>query len=387
MINCIYCNLNQFEEGKGSEEHVILSSLGGRKSSRNICCINCNNELGDEIDSKLSSELVFFTNLLNIKTGRKKSSKTIRNVGVMDGREFDLKPGGSPYFSKSEFEKNITEKGIEAYFSARNPEEALKMIQQFTSKQCKTPDDLIDAHIKIHSNYDMPQIDGTLRLGEPTFFRSIAKMMLTYLATLCDQRRLRNGSFDQCIGYIKGDKEAKIQISFDYNNEFPSSNRDLTMFHQVFVWADPKTGVVFSGISLFRFINVSCILTRSWSGGEIRKAHIIDPINSVSYDLDASFDEENPNILAENMGYDRSQFSNAIDNLMSETMRIQKETSNRKMIREAVSLAISSQNVEELNQDNINSIIQKILLYIAAQNCGGSISESLTLEQLKNLKL
>lgn len=221
VINCLYCEHGEFEIGKGSEEHVILSSLGGKKASKNICCQICNNELGDKIDKVLSEEFSFVSNLINIKTGRNKPVKPIKNAGVMNGQEFELRPGGTPHFSKVKFDKTVNKNTIEATISARTPEEALKLMEQFAKSNGKTLDDIQNSNVKIISNYDIPQVSGTLNLGGELFFRSVAKMMLTYLATLCNHTRLRDGSFKNVISYIIGESKDNIKLSFDYNNEFP----------------------------------------------------------------------------------------------------------------------------------------------------------------------
>lgn len=31
MLKCLYCNIEEFNPGEGSEEHAILSALGGRR--------------------------------------------------------------------------------------------------------------------------------------------------------------------------------------------------------------------------------------------------------------------------------------------------------------------------------------------------------------------
>ncbi|WP_084185060.1 HNH endonuclease [Desulfonatronum thiodismutans] len=95
-LKCIYCNKNDFDEGKGSREHVILSSLGGRKMSRNICCVVCNNQLGEAIDEPTSKDLVALSNSAGITTGRDKESPTIKNVAMIEGQSLDLKSGGKP---------------------------------------------------------------------------------------------------------------------------------------------------------------------------------------------------------------------------------------------------------------------------------------------------
>lgn len=225
MINCIYCKTEYFEVGKGSEEHAILSSLGGKKASRNICCQKCNNSLGDEIDKVISDEFSFISNFANIKTGRNKPPKTIKNAGIMSESEFELKPGGLPHFSKVKFESNeIDENSVQGKFVARSPDEAIRLMEAFVKKHGKSIDDLKDVNVRLVSDYDIPKVQGSLKLGGELFFRSITKMMLTYLATLSHHSRLRDGSCDKAIAYIKGECNQDFKVTHDYISEFQKPN-------------------------------------------------------------------------------------------------------------------------------------------------------------------
>ena len=329
MITCLYCQIAKFQVGKGSEEHVILSSIGGKKASRNICCQKCNNKLGDQIDKTLSEEFSFISNFINIKTGRNKPAKTIKNAGVMNGQYFDLKPGGTPHYSNIKFDQSVKDKTIDASFSARSPEEALRLMGQFVKSHGKTLDDLKNTSVKDISDYNIPQVSGTLNLGGDLFFRSIAKMMLTYLATLCNHYKLRVGSVDDLIDYITGQSSDKNKLSFDYNTEFPDKKIEAEIYHQIFIWADPVSKLVFCGLKLFRFISFSAVLSNSWEGGEIKESHLIDPITGYSTDFEFDFNDMNISQLVDSMGYDKTQFKSAINNLMATVRNIQREYATR----------------------------------------------------------
>jgi hypothetical protein len=93
---CMFCkNL------AGSEEHVFLSSLGGRVITRRATCLECNNSFANEetgkVDDALAEALIQIRNALKIWTGRGKPPPMIYRAGTMDdGVEFDLAPGFVP---------------------------------------------------------------------------------------------------------------------------------------------------------------------------------------------------------------------------------------------------------------------------------------------------
>ncbi|MCF6434586.1 HNH endonuclease [Pseudoalteromonas sp. MMG022] len=387
MIKCLYCERSEFESGKGSNEHAILSSLGGKKTSRNICCVSCNKRLGDEIDKGLANEFVFISNFLNITTGRKKKAKTIKNAGSIDGFDFELKSGGSPYISKVTGNTLPADgNAIKMSFQARNPEEALKLMEQFALSNGKSLDDVVDTSVKVTTTYDIPKVMGSFRLGGEPFFRSVCKMMVTYLATLCDSERLRDGSFEKVIDYITGKATQRVEVSFDYNTNFPELKWGSEFYHQIFIWADPKEKLVFCGLKLFNHINLSCVLSRSWEGGEIKRYHAVDPISSQSVDCDADFGCKTINDLVEERGYDEKQFEQVLGRLITSVINQQQIKARENNFNEAIKYALASTGTQDLTTENLDKFINTVLQYLEAQMFNGAFEQTLTLEQLKQLK-
>ncbi|MEM9508446.1 MAG: hypothetical protein AAGA16_12310, partial [Cyanobacteria bacterium P01_E01_bin.35] len=65
-----------------------MSSIGGRKVSRDIDCENCNNKLGLEIDEPFSKRLGFFSTMLGITTGRNKNAPIHKNFVKHEGENY-----------------------------------------------------------------------------------------------------------------------------------------------------------------------------------------------------------------------------------------------------------------------------------------------------------
>lgn len=76
-------------------EHVWLAALGGRKTTRQALCSNCNNEMGSDPDRELAESVEFLRNLLNLPSGKGQPPPRIR--GLRHGSDrVALKPGGIP---------------------------------------------------------------------------------------------------------------------------------------------------------------------------------------------------------------------------------------------------------------------------------------------------
>lgn len=77
----------------GSEEHVILSGIGGQKASRLILCSVCNHHFGNTIDKEFLEALEPYTVIVN-PVGRRKALNAKKRVTGEQGLTYELLPGG-----------------------------------------------------------------------------------------------------------------------------------------------------------------------------------------------------------------------------------------------------------------------------------------------------
>lgn len=77
----------------GSEEHVILNAIGGRKASKLILCDSCNHCFGDTIDRLFLAALEPYTLFVN-PVGRRKALNARKRITDATGLVYELLPGG-----------------------------------------------------------------------------------------------------------------------------------------------------------------------------------------------------------------------------------------------------------------------------------------------------
>ena len=290
-ISCIYCPNESFEKGTGSLEHVILSSLGGRKSSRNICCESCNNRLGKEIDESLGEALSFFSTMLDITTGRNKPAPTQKMIAEHKGKEFDIYSGGLIKYSKNDVEINEVDGKAEISISANSEEEALKILSGVLKKYGKTIDDFTDLEAKSVKSY-IPSVHQQLNLGGEEQLRSIAKTALTYLATFVSPERLRTGDFQSIIQYINEKGIENNFVSFS-TSPFPLLEQGESVInHSLIVAASEQNKKVNAVLELYGNIKFFITLTNEWSGPSISKTYTIDPVTKVSEEKSSSHSDD-----------------------------------------------------------------------------------------------
>lgn len=278
-LTCIYCKIEEFEQGRGSEEHAVLSSLGGRKSSRSICCQKCNTDLGNQIDEPLADGLRFISTFLGIVTGRRKEAATLKSYGTHNDEKFDLLPGGRVQKSKVKIDREIDkEHGIvNISVSAKNLDEAKNLLEQQLNNFGKNVRDFQFGNITESIEYP-EAISGTINLGLASQHRSLAKSALTYLATMISPQRLRSECFSSVIEYILGDKE-ELALTTITKMSFPPLPNISDVQHRIIISASEDKKIAIGLVELFGGLKFKVILTESWDGPDLQKGYAVNPLN------------------------------------------------------------------------------------------------------------
>lgn len=297
MLDCIYCESGKFNPGEGSKEHAILSSFGGRKLSRNICCEKCNHRLGKDIDDGMSTRLSIISTLLNIKTGRNKSAPVQKGAVELEGELYNLLPTGEILRCQVE-QKWDTVSGITKFHIVANTEEqALKIIKGQLKSRGKSLADIEEGTITEISKYGV-QISETFSLCENDL-RSVAKMALTMLATKISPERLRSPEFVDIIDYINGsDLKAEDIVFSDTNTVFPSQYKVSDINHRIFIHSSQDDHLCIALVELYGGFRFSVLLSRKWSGPNISRCYVIDPVSTIKIDMDVAINNDLQVILA-----------------------------------------------------------------------------------------
>ena len=282
MLTCVYCKKNSFKLNEGSNEHVILSAIGGRKKSRNVCCTECNNRLGAEIDEPFSEELAYFSTNLGITRDRKKTSPTIKCKVEHDGKQYDLKHGGEFSLSKAHVEREVLPDGtIDISLIAGSREQATKILSQILSGVGKSLHDFESIEAKSKKSY-LPTVEERFHFGGPVQFRSVAKMLLTYAETVIGPSVLRSTAFDSVIAYIDGKNSNFDRLCLGYCFEVPTEPKVSNINHRAFLFTSSAKKLAIGVLEIFGGIVYSVELSSQWDGPDISTVYAIDPVTSQS---------------------------------------------------------------------------------------------------------
>ncbi|MFY4759042.1 HNH endonuclease [Aliarcobacter butzleri] len=325
-IKCVYCT-NEFKEGEGSLEHVILSSLGGRKGSRNICCEECNGRLGTEIDKPVADFFSFYSNMLGIRTGRNKDASVIKNIIKIGDSLYDMLPEGKFELSKNKVDIQELDNIKKISVSAKDVEQAKNIFKNIIINQLKLdPKSIINVEATSNKIYP-PIIHREFVFGGDEQYRSYAKTILTYLATLVKPERIREDGLKDIINYINGlAHKNKYPILYNGILSLPLEPKLSNINHRVFIHASNIKNKVIGILEIFGSIKISCILSNEWKYSNISKVYVVDPVTSKTLNEDIILSES---LVNECINMKTSLDNESINHLKDDISKLMREIAER----------------------------------------------------------
>lgn len=378
-MKCLYCNLEEFNPGEGSEEHVIISALGGRKSSKNICCEACNNKYGREIDTVLASQFHFFCTMIGIKTGRGKSAPTHAKMLAAEEEDYDLLPGGTNRLSANKMEFQESDKDYTISIMARDEEAALNLMRSAAKKYGKELKDfpsLLGSSITAYPDLMHVNLSITQEC-----YRSLAKMALTYAATLISPERLRGKDFSAIKNYITGETLANDFVRIESSLLFHTRPKTDDLNHRIFFYSNDEKACAVALIELFGHFRFSVLLTNSWSGGLLAKAHVINPVTHERFDSDIPISD---NVFDQIHRLSDAQQIRTVQEAIASVGAIISERQTNIFISQTVAKAFNYREGEPdrlISQDDFEKALKQISLDMARFIARAPVEEAVDLSE------
>lgn len=274
--NCIY-NLKRCKATVGSEEHTILQSLGGRRASTNICCQNCNNDLGAEIDAPFASRFAQLCTLIGVKQQRKNTPFVVKGLYENQGFTYNLtkaglKPSRYPPPKIEMLNENI--ENIEICHA--DEESALKIFDRIMLARSRKGAEIKSVDVEhIYSVVECKEVwDFNFSTGD---LRSIAKMLLTELSKCIRPNRLRSNMFNDVIHFVNGitlDDSKFLRPIYKHNLPFKN---ELGIFqHSAYIRLVPGVGCL-GVLNLFDTFSFGVVLSTDWDGPDYLHIHMVNP--------------------------------------------------------------------------------------------------------------
>jgi hypothetical protein len=270
MSKCYYSDID-IDHSNESVEHVIPRAFGGKLKSKNILTKAANNELGQQIDSKLTKAISLNTVLQIDREGTKNPAIRAKTV---DGTRFIYKGGDeavqAPRKPKIEYdsEGNITaieflggqEKEIIAltqkHFPELSPEEIKEKISYSVNPTKK--EIFFENHMSILSSIDE--------------FRGVAKIGINYAIHITDAPQFCMS----CIDFLKGTRSDNGFVSYYYPETPCYVPDDDEISHVLHLIGNHADSYLICYIELFNSHKFIVTLNGDYQGPDIENTYIFD---------------------------------------------------------------------------------------------------------------
>jgi hypothetical protein len=286
---CIYC-LERLTAGTRKAHHVPCA-IGGRSSSRLVCCTDCNNALSP-LERTFCEALADLTAMIGVLRGDGEESPPMRVVDPKHGG-IDLW-GGHPRSVATGMRLSRVEDGaIRFQVSGLDHDAAALMLAHVLRSGRKTPDDLVAGNGVTLNSSETSAFPGPIEFTvdlyhHPHHARVVAKIALEMLSHHRPELS-RRSELHAVARYIRrGDADLDVQP--DWATRSPSGE-PRAPFHSCEVWSAGR--YLLAKVVLYGAFAFTASLSTEWEGGPITAVHVLDPVNGKVL-LDSASEEEGP---------------------------------------------------------------------------------------------
>ena len=340
-----------------SIEHIIPNSLGGKLKSKKLLCIECNKNLGEEIDAELGSQLNPFMNLFMLDRERGKYSPI--KGSTEDGEEFildgiDIKSQPKIKFSDNHvsFSGN-NEKDVKTYFKGLLKKHPNLNIEEIINTANKGKY-YLNKPIKIN-----------MAFGGQVFFRAIAKIFVNfYLFRDGDQTYIQD-----VISYVKGDLIVdKVWHNYELDNENLLVKKDR-VYHFIKIKGNPKEKVLYGYIELFGAHKFLILLNNNYDGKCFKEQYFYDLLKKEiihnNVNLDYSLSEVNRILNIKDNKYLISKIQNSMQRYFLASHLLQQDLVMQKIIKECINEILNQNTDEKMSKELLSKLTHEISTQLA----------------------
>jgi stalled ribosome alternative rescue factor ArfA len=275
--NCILCDC-PITDANDSREHVFQNAIGGRLTTRGFLCRACNSSTGDAWDAELARQF----NLLSLTFGisRQRGELPAQRINTTAGEQLKLLPEGGFALDKPSYSETDTAAGRQIAISARDMNEARKMLEGAKRKYPQIDVEKLLAEVDPVTSYPKGLVHLPFQFGGHEAGRALVK------STLAFAHHVGIDVVRDCataLAYLKGGDAAPF--GFFYTDDLVTPRVAGQAFHCVAVAGDPASGLLLGYIEHFGFQRAVVCLSETYTGAAINRSHAIDPTTGLELDL------------------------------------------------------------------------------------------------------
>jgi hypothetical protein len=273
MSECYVCEKELNDENR-SEEHIILNACGGRLSSQDLLCKNCNNDFGSGYDVELARQTSQLSNLLHIKRDRNKPPG-IKGTVTSTGEAINIPFEGAMSKVKPKIIETIEGNQVKLTIEAKDDEQFAQILNGL--KRTKYPglpieQAIQDAQSRQYYLNDSVTLDE--KVGGDDVFRAVTKAAVNFfIYTGGDREYIRH-----LIPYLR----SQVSIDVARIHHLPLSiysfdNEEVS--HIIKLVGNPSEGVLYCYLEYFNAQAYIIKLNEEYDGAPIDDTYIYDVVH------------------------------------------------------------------------------------------------------------
>ena len=284
MVNCIFCD--EPLDASTKPEHILLSALGGKKSTTRVVCSRCNGSFGSTIDSEVADQVEVLRNMLGLQSGAGKLPPMLRKVKAGEDT-INLKGDGSLELVAKPF--IITELGEGTFnlqITAGSLDELAEHIPNIAAKlKCsekKVMEILATATAK--NIFRRPGVvNFPMSFGGELAIRSFAKSSLVLWATAVGNEEVRSAANTAARNFVvNGDdafNRARAKLDSRYLPHLDDLKRRFGDFFNLIYIRSDEAGRVIGHFTLCNVMAWQMVLAESGGTPNLKIGLISNPMD------------------------------------------------------------------------------------------------------------
>jgi hypothetical protein len=217
-VRCIFCEAELTAQTK--PEHILLNALGGRKTTRQVICSNCNNQFGATIDDALAKQVQVLRNMLQLESGTGKEPPGLKKV-VAGSEVMNFASDGKPELVAKPFE---IEKGTDGQTTLKILVQSYDELARYVphiAARLKTTEDTVWNLIKNSNGRVVErrpgQVHHSLSFGGLGATQSICKSLLVLWATAVGNNEVAREPYEASRKFVIDNRESISSNDFVKN--------------------------------------------------------------------------------------------------------------------------------------------------------------------------
>lgn len=393
MRLCIFCETELTDQTK--PEHILLSALGGRKTTRWAICSQHNNDFGATIDKALAEMIGTFRNLLQLESGTGKPAPSIQTENEA-GERLKLRSDGTPELIEKPFEVTPRDQGgFDIQINARSEADVRRAVPHIAAQTGISEDDvwgqLADGGSGARVRRSAGVIPRQLQLGGEVSLRAMCKAALCLMATSVGTDPLRSDAFSEVRAFVQngGDKFNRILGSLD-PRRLPSAEVVEAKFGPLFnllIVRSDEAGRVVAHFTLYNLVAWQMVLAEAGGPPDTYLALVSNPLKPSSWsdqfasEIDVPFTWLN--------APDSSDLYARSTERMNAALKVWHERSQSQLIGDIVQRAFDAEGPADgspLSPDAAARIRARLAEEVTHHVLGLSLKQSLSAEEIAAMR-